>query len=50
MDVIDFLVMSYKLGENCGFFDIPDGAGGVDGTCADEVVHLGVPIEGGQGG
>ena len=48
MDIVDFLVVRDELGEDCGLFDVPDGAGGVDGTGADEVGQLGVPVEGSQ--
>ncbi|MBL4784554.1 MAG: hypothetical protein JKY49_03915 [Cohaesibacteraceae bacterium] len=44
------LSMGDELGEDGGLLDVPDGAGGVDGTGADEVVELGVPVEGSQGG
>jgi hypothetical protein len=50
VDVVDLLVMSDELGKNAGFLDVPDGAGGVDGTGADEVAEFGVPVEGGEGG
>lgn len=50
MYVIDFLIVGDELGEDCCFFDVPDGAGGVDGAGANEVVELGVPVEGGQRG
>ncbi len=40
--------MSDELGKDSWFFDVPDGAGGVDGGSADEVVELGIPIEGSE--
>lgn len=49
MYVVYFFVMSDKLGEDSGFFDIPDGAGGIDGAGADEVVKFWVPVEGSEG-
>lgn len=49
MDVVDLLIMSDELCEDGFLFDVPDGAGGVDGAGADEVVELGVPVEGSEG-
>jgi hypothetical protein len=49
VDIINFLVMCDELCENSGFLDVPDGAGGINGRGADEVGHLGVPVEGGEG-
>ena len=49
VDVVDLFIMSDELGEDCCLFDIPDSAGGVDGASSDEVVELGVPVEGSQG-
>lgn len=49
VDVVNFLVMSNELREDSSFFDVPDGAGSVDGRRADEVGQLGVPVERSQG-
>ena len=50
VDVVDFFVVGDQLREDGCLFDVPDGAGGVDGAGADQVVQLGVPVEGSQGG
>ena len=47
--VINFFIVSDKLCEDGTFLDIPDGAGGIDGAGTYEVVHLWVPVEGGEG-
>lgn len=41
--------MGNELGEDGSFFDIPDGAGGIDGAGSDEVVEFWVPVEGSEG-
>ena len=45
MDVINLFIVSYELCKNCLFFDVPDGASGVNGASSDEVVELRVPVE-----
>ena len=50
MDIINFLIMGNKLGINRSLFNIPDGAGGIDGAGADKVDFLRVPVEGSQRG
>ena len=45
MNVINFFIMGNKLGKNRLFFDVPNGAGGVNGAGADEVGHFGIPVE-----
>jgi hypothetical protein len=35
MDVVDFFVMSDELGEDGFLFNVPNGAGGIDGTGTD---------------
>ena len=42
--------MGNKLGINRSLFNIPDGAGGIDGAGADKVDFLRVPVEGSQRG
>ena len=32
MDVINFFIVSDELSKDGGFFDVPDGAGGIDGA------------------
>ena len=41
--------MGYKLGKDGGLFDILDGAGGIDGAGADEIVEFWVPVKGSEG-
>lgn len=35
MDVVDFFIVGDKLGEDGFLFDVPNGAGGIDGTGTD---------------
>ena len=48
VDIVDLLVVGDELREDSGLLDVPDRAGRVDRTGADEVGQLGVPVEGGQ--
>ncbi len=35
MDIVDFFIMGNELGEDWFLFDVPNGAGGIDGTGTD---------------
>mmetsp|Transcript_35862 Transcript_35862/g.61728 ORF Transcript_35862/g.61728 Transcript_35862/m.61728 type:complete len:225 (+) Transcript_35862:388-1062(+) len=44
-NVVDFLVVRYQLRLGHHRVDVPDGAGGVDGTCADDGRVRVIPVE-----
>ncbi len=45
MNIVDFLIVGDELREDRGLFDVPDGAGGVDGAGTNEVGKFRVPVE-----
>ncbi|KAK1587063.1 hypothetical protein Q3G72_009136 [Acer saccharum] len=47
-NVLDLLIVSDQLGFDDAFFDIPDGAGGVDDGGTESLGYDFIPVEGGQ--
>ena len=46
MDIINLFVVGNKLGKDGFFFDVPNGACGINGTGPNQIGYLRIPVEG----
>jgi hypothetical protein len=45
VNIVDFFIVGNKLSEDGFFFNVPNGACGIDGTGSDEIGYFWIPVE-----